>query len=139
MEKTYHTNSRAKIMEYLQDNKDRAVTAAAIDEHLKAEGSITNVTTIYRNLDKLEKEGHVIKYASKTGTSFQYVESEHRCDEHLHLKCVNCGKVIHLDCEFMDEISEHVRKDHGFEIQCRNSVIYGICEDCRKAGIRRHV
>ena len=46
-------------------------------------------------------------------------------------ECVKCGKILHLDCEFMKEISEHIQKDHGFSLQCKNSILYGICRECQ--------
>ena len=61
----------------------------------------------------------------------QYLK-KHDNEEHLHLKCVSCGCIIHLECAFMDEIAEHVLKDHGFTLQCKNSIIYGLCRECRK-------
>ena len=133
-EHEYKTNSRTRIMEYLQLNKDRTVSAADIESHLTDENNPVNKTTIYRYLDKLEADGNIIKYASEKGdkTTYQYVEREHKCDEHLHLKCTGCGAIIHLDCVFMDEIAEHVKKDHGFRIQCKNSVVYGLCDRCQK-------
>lgn len=93
-----------------------------------------NITTIYRYLDKLAKEGTVMKYVAEKGSQavYQYVEMGHHCEEHLHLKCVSCGCIIHLECAFMDEIAEHVLKDHGFTLQCKNSIIYGLCRECRK-------
>lgn len=130
----YKTNSRIKIMEYLIENKERAVSVSDIGGHMQEQHCSVNVTTIYRYLDKLEKDGNIIKYAAEKGdkTTYQYVEREHKCDEHLHLKCVSCGAVIHLDCCFMDEIARHIAEDHGFALQCRNSVIYGLCSKCQK-------
>lgn len=133
-EHEYKTNSRIKIMDYLSANKDRTVTVSDIEKHLEETSSSVNKTTIYRYLDKLEADGNVIKYADEKGdkATYQYVDRAHKCDEHLHLKCMECGAIIHLDCEFMDEIAEHVEKDHGFKIHCKNSIIYGICENCQK-------
>ena len=59
-----------------------------------------------------------------------YVEQGQQCERHLHLKCVRCGRIIHLDCTFMDEISNHILNDHGFVLQCRNSILYGTCRAC---------
>lgn len=128
----YATASRRRILDFLQKNEDRAVTVADIDVYLKENGGEVNLTTIYRYLDKLAKSGAVMKYVAEKGgqAAYQYVEKEHHCDEHLHLKCVSCGCIFHLDCAFMDEISAHVQKDHGFTIQCKNSVIYGVCARC---------
>lgn len=132
-ENSYATVSRRKILAYLEENHDRTVTVADIDAYLRSQNSEVNITTIYRYLDKLTKEGTLIKYVAQKGSlaSYQYVEQGHKCDEHLHLKCVRCGRIIHLECAFMQEISEHIREDHGFELQCRNSILYGVCRDCR--------
>lgn len=128
----YRTNNRIKIMNFLMKNSCRTVSVGDIAEHLKNQSCSVNITTIYRYLDKLERDGTVIKYTGKTGEKacYQYVEKEHNCGEHLHLKCTGCGMIIHLDCHFMNEIADHVEQDHGFQIQCRNSVIYGMCRQC---------
>lgn len=129
----YATASRKRILEFLKSNSDRAVTATDIATYLKENDSEVNITTIYRYLDKLANEGTVIKYVAEKGSKavYQYVEQGHRCEEHLHLKCVKCGCIIHLECAFMHEISEHIEKDHGFVLQCKNSILYGICRKCR--------
>ena len=53
----YATTSRKKILEYLMANSDRTVTVADIDQYLKKNDNEVNITTIYRYLDKLAKEG----------------------------------------------------------------------------------
>ncbi|MFR4350673.1 MAG: Fur family transcriptional regulator [Roseburia sp.] len=128
----YATASRKKILEFLKGNSDRTVTAADIDDYLRGSGSEVNITTIYRYLDKLAKEGTLLKYVAEKGgkAAYQYVELGHRCEEHLHLKCVKCGCIIHLECDFMYEISEHIKNDHGFVLECKNSILYGVCEKC---------
>lgn len=133
-ENSYATVSRRKILGFLEENHDRTVTAADIDAYLREQNSEVNITTIYRYLDKLTREGSVIKYVAEKGSqaAYQYVEQGHRCDEHLHLKCVRCGRIIHLECAFMHEISEHIQKDHGFKLQCRNSILYGVCRSCQE-------
>ena len=130
----YATANRKRILEYLQQNGSRTVTVADIDDYLRRGGSEVNVTTIYRYLDKLVRDGTLIQYTAEKGgrAAYQYVGVGHRCGEHLHLKCVRCGLIIHLECAFMDEIAEHVQKEHGFALECKNSVLYGVCENCRK-------
>ena len=132
-ENHYATASRRKILEILKESKDKTVTAAQIGEQLRQMNSEVNITTIYRYLDRLEKDGTVIRYVSGQGSqaAYQYVEQGNGCCDHLHLQCVKCGRIYHLDCAVMKEISEHIEKDHGFELQCRSSVLYGICKDCK--------
>lgn len=130
----YATVSRKKILDFLKQSSERTVTAAEISAYLKEQDSEVNITTIYRYLDKLEREGTVMKYLAEKGSQagYQYVELGHRCEEHLHLKCMECGRIIHLECAFMEEIAEHIRSDHGFLLQCKNSILYGTCRECRQ-------
>lgn len=130
----YATVSRKKILDFLKQSSERTVTAAEISAYLKEQDSEVNITTIYRYLDKLEREGTVMKYVAEKGSQagYQYVELGHRCEEHLHLKCMECGRIIHLECAFMEEIAEHIRRDHGFLLQCKNSILYGTCRECRQ-------
>ena len=63
---------------------------------------------------------------------FQFAGEEKKCTDHLHLKYIRCGKVVHLDCNFMDELKEHLYRDHGFRLQCSGDMLHGICQDCEK-------
>lgn len=132
----YKTNNRARIMDFLLINKEKTVSVKDIDNHLKKNDCPVNLTTIYRYLDKLISDGDLIKYTSENGekTTYQLSQPEGKCDEHLHLQCIDCGKVIHLDCHFMNEIAEHISKEHGFCIQCKGTVIHGTCQEC----LRKH-
>ena len=133
-QQTYKTNNRTKMMDYLKSNRDRTISVKDIDTHMKGLGCPVNMTTIYRYLDKLEHDGDVMKYTGEQGdkATYQLVERNHGCASHLHLKCTDCGSVIHLDCHFMDEIAGHISDHHGFRLQCKNSVIYGLCQKCQK-------
>lgn len=131
-EREYKTNNRTRILDFLKDNQNRSVSVKDINNHLRDCNSEVNITTIYRYLDKLECDGKLIKYTSQKGEStYQYSLPGNTCSDHLHLKCTQCGCVIHLDCHFMDEIAEHISKEHGFSVQCKSSVIYGLCHKCR--------
>lgn len=131
----YSTVCHMKIMEFFAANADKLVTVNEIDDYLKSVGMDVNISTIYRYLNKLTMENTVIKYVAEKGgmSTFQYVGERHvQCRQHLHIHCVICGKVIHLECEFMDEIKKHVMSHHGFELECDTSVLNGICSECRK-------
>lgn len=129
----YNTAARSRILAILKENHDRTVNANDILKVLKDSGNDVNITTIYRYLEKLTESGEVMKYIAENGTRavFQYVGEKQHCEDHLHLQCIKCGAILHLDCDFMDEISEHVLEEHGFRIQCRNSIIYGFCHSCQ--------
>lgn len=58
-----------KILEFLKKNSDRTVAVADIDHYLRTQDCEVNITTIYRYLDKLAKDGTVIKYVAEKGKS----------------------------------------------------------------------
>lgn len=128
----YNTRTRQLILDYLINNCQHAVSASNILEHLEAQGASPNPTTVYRYLDKLAGEQRIMKYVADKGERavFQYVDEGRHCREHLHLKCVQCGRIYHLDCHFMDEVRAHLMAEHGFTLQCEGSVLYGLCRHC---------
>ena len=128
----YNTKTRQLILDYLINNRQHAVSASNILAHLEEQGAAPNPTTVYRYLDKLAGEQRVMKYVADKGEKavFQYVDEGRHCREHLHLKCVRCGRIYHLDCHFMDEGRGHLMAEHGFTLQCEGSVLYGLCRSC---------
>ena len=128
----YNTKTRQLILDYLVKNRQHAVSASKILEHLEAQGASPNPTTVYRYLDRLAGEQRIMKYVADKGERavFQYVDEGQNCREHLHLKCVRCGRIYHLDCGFMAEVRHHLAEEHGFALQCAGSVLYGVCRAC---------
>jgi len=68
----YTTKSRTRILECLRENADQTITVNAIQSYLEREDKSVNLTTIYRYLDKLNKEGLVMKYASNKDDTATY-------------------------------------------------------------------
>ena len=61
----YSTPSRKRILEYLEKNKNRTVTAADIENYLIEKECAVNKTTIYRFLDKLIIEKNMLPKKEK--------------------------------------------------------------------------
>ena len=98
---------------------------------MKEYGANVGKTTIYRYLEQLANEGVVRKYRMQDGTCYQY-QDDLQCREHHHLKCLYCGELIHLECAQLRELEKHVQLQHGFQIDNTQTVLYGMCENCRK-------
>jgi Fur family ferric uptake transcriptional regulator len=52
------------------------------------------------------------------------------CGEHYHLKCVGCGQLIHLECEYLEKLDSHVKSQHNFRVDHSKTVLYGCCGNC---------
>jgi len=127
--KTYSTKQKCEIIEIIRDFGDKHFTAEEVKQKIQNAGGTVGISTVYRNLDKLVKEGTLQKYASMTGESACY-RMAGSCCEHFHLKCISCGKLEHLSCAHLEVISEHVLTEHGFSIDASRTVFYGLCREC---------
>lgn len=128
----YNTSQKEKLIEFLVNNKEKHTNVQEIGAYLRSEGTPLGTATIYRQLDSLVDSGIVRKFVidGKTGACYQYIENREECYEHFHLKCLSCGKLIHLECSQLMEISRHIAENHGFEIDNSQTVFYGRCSEC---------
>lgn len=132
MQREYRTKSRDDIMAYVEQNKEKRFSASDVYAHLREKGNKVNLTTVYRNLEKMTEAGQLLRlgYAKDGSALYQYLLPNSSCYEHLHIQCSNCGKVFHLDDEFMSLIEEYFQK-HDFSLIAQESVLIGICSECR--------
>lgn len=127
----YKTKQKDAVLKYLMEHKDCHVTVNQISDNFTKMGMSVGVTTIYRHLEKLLEEGFVRKYTvdGTTGACFQYADDQ-QCREHFHLMCEKCGCLIHLECAHLTELSEHIFREHGFQVNPFRTVFYGTCQQC---------
>lgn len=127
----YNTKQRELVLQCIKDCAGH-ITALEIVRKLDDEGTPVGIATVYRQLDKLVKSNIIRKFTSLDGESacYQIISELHRCDEHFHLKCTGCGDLIHMDCDFMDEMDEHIKSHHGFTVDSSKTVLYGCCKKC---------
>ncbi len=131
---TYKTRQRADIIDCLRENTETGLTIEALMKKLSERGTPVGITTVYRYVGTLVKEGVVRRFPreGKKSVVFQFIENPEHCGEHVHLQCKNCGKFVHLGCECMKEANEHLLKSHGFKIDNEKTVLIGLCADCLK-------
>lgn len=135
MSREYQTRCKTSIMDYLVEHKESSFSAFDIYDYLKRRGEVINLATIYRNLDRLTESGVIIKFKSAEDDrcQYQYVEPESDCGHHLHMQCSKCSRIIHLECDMMEELKKSIEESYGFNIECKNSLITGVCKDCKGA------
>lgn len=128
----YNTKQKQTIYDFLCQYKDSLLTCDEIADLLKRSGTPVGKATLYRYLDSLVSSGDARKIvdSDKKGAAYQLINHELNCKEHMHLKCVVCGELQHLGCEFMDSVGEHILNHHNFKIDNAKTVIYGVCGKC---------
>lgn len=105
------------------------VTANQIMTHLRQQGQSVGLTTVYRHLDRFEKEGivHKIVLDGNSGACYQYAGAE---ESRLLLKCEGCGGILPMDCSHMPQLYEHVLQEHQFRVNPHRTMFYGMCDNC---------
>lgn len=130
----YNTKQKSAIMSCIKNMGDKHFTIDSLCAKMLKDGEVIGRTTVYRFVEKLSSDGVLKKYAALSGESvcYQYVGGVDSCHEHFHLKCEKCGTLIHMECEELSEVTEHIKAHHGFVFNPLKTVIYGVCEGCIK-------
>ena len=85
-------------------------------------------TTVYRVLDMLVHIG-IISKACHPGATARF---DRNTNQHHHLVCLHCDKVIDLEDKRLDALKLPETRHLGFEITDFRVQLRGICADCRK-------
>lgn len=131
----YRTKQREQILAFLENTEGRHVTVQEICDALRLQGTAIGTTTVYRQLERLIDEGLAVKYTVDGAPAcFAYLHPESHGHANIcyHGKCELCGCVLHLHCEEVEKLMTHVSDHHGFRIDPRRTVFYGICQNCQE-------
>lgn len=130
MKKEYNTEQKKAVTEFFKNNRERHFTAAEVTDALCLNGA--GKSTVYRQISHLLDNGEIRRFetSDKRRFVYQYADVHADCDCHYHLKCVKCGRLIHMECSHLDEAREHISEEHKFIIGYGRSVLYGECVDC---------
>jgi Fur family peroxide stress response transcriptional regulator len=128
MLKRYRKRSKKRdaILEVLKST-DTHPGAQWVYEKLKPVIPYLSLGTVYRNLSLFRENGDVV--------SLGVVNGEERFDvctlPHAHAVCRVCGKVSDLSGETLAKLLENYTVEiQNFTIDKRNTVFYGLCNDC---------
>ena len=134
----YNTKQKNHLLDFLKLNMSKQLSVNEIIDGVCSDG-MTGKSTIYRQISKMVEDGTLLRMHGENSKNviYQYMGEGTHCSEHFHLKCTECGKLIHLDCNHLENIGMHIEEEHQFIIDMKKTVLYGICDACRKAVDRR--
>ena len=123
------TLPRMKILEILEKNEQRHMSAEDMYKALLDSGEEIGLATVYRVLTQFEDAGLVTRHHFEGGHSmFEMNEGDH----HDHILCVKCGRVDEFVDEGIEKRQEQIAREAGYEMTDHSLYIYGICPACRK-------
>ncbi len=104
------------------------ISIDSIYEEVSKVHSSLSLATIYKNILMMVERG-VLTEVPIIGKKSKYEITK---DDHLHLICTKCGKVMDRDLD--DEIDNdtlRAAKESGFVLDQRQLNLYGECKECR--------
>lgn len=133
----YNTDGKNAVLDFFKSHSDRQFTADdvinSLTEKCRVSGEkIPGKSSIYRIISNFEQTGALRCFLDSETSKRLYQYAGEHCDHHFHLKCSECGQVVHLECAIGDELVRHISSDHGFSVSAGKSMLLGECEKCRK-------
>lgn len=119
------TTSRRLLIRCLVDAPGHR-TAEEIADEIQLLAPDVHLSTIYRNLDELERLGVVSHSHLGHGPATYHLAT----NVHGHLVCEDCGAMIEAPDELFTELAASVLSAHGFAIDPHHFAVLGRCASC---------
>lgn len=116
------TLPRVKILQILEKNEQRHLTAEDVYRTLLEAGEDVGIATVYRVLTQFESAGLVMRHNFDSSGPAVY-EIDHG-DHHDHMVCTETGDVIEFHDEQIERLQEEVAAENGYEIVGHSLVLY---------------
>ena len=118
------TMPRVTILELLEKNSDRHLTAEDVYKLLIEQGSDIGLATVYRVLTQFEGAGLVKRHHFEGGQSvFELNHGAH----HDHIVCLDCGHVVEFVDETIEKRQHEIAREKGFDLEEHALILYAKC------------
>lgn len=123
-----NTKSRRAIIAILEE-AEIPLTADEIFLGITNSGTPTNLSTVYRTLEIMEKKSLIAKTIIDDGKArYEMCREKHK----HHLVCTSCRKMVSIDICPIEAFEKEVRSITEFDITGHRLELFGICPKCKK-------
>lgn len=122
-----YSRQREVILDVVKNSRIHPTAEEIYNLVIQEEPKISR-STVYRNINILLEQGSIRKITMTTGADrFDYIQEEHQ-----HIICENCGKVIDFHYDFeIAKIEKKISNSLTNDFKINNIILYGICENCK--------
>jgi Fur family transcriptional regulator, ferric uptake regulator len=110
-------------------NAEGHLTADALLTAVRAMAPDVHASTVYRNLEELERLGVVVHTHLGHGAATYHLATE----AHGHMVCENCGATVEAARDVFDGLAEAAQTRYGFTLRPYHFAVLGLCADCAQA------
>lgn len=128
----YKTQQKEELLAFLFSHRDTPMRVEEISEQLHAKNeNAPGKSTIYRLIGRLCEEGKVKRFEQGSSRTFLYqYAGDEACHHHLHLKCLSCGKLLHMDHAQSERLLSEIYGDSDFLVDQEETTLFGRCKSC---------
>lgn len=123
----HHSEQREAILAALRESNDHP-TAKQLYDVVREEMPGITLATVYRNLHVLDELG-LVDELDIWGDASRF---DARTDDHLHIRCIKCGRVDDVELEQKHKIQKRAAELTGYTSVTATTTFEGICPDCQK-------
>lgn len=120
-----HSRQRDMIKAFLMGRKDHP-TADVVYMNVRQENPNISLGTVYRNLTLLADIGEIQRL--RLGDGVDHFDAD--ISPHYHFVCTQCGSVIDLEMESIEQITETAGKCFDGRITGHFTHFFGTCGAC---------
>jgi len=125
------TLPRLKILEMLESNPARHMSAEDIYRKLMDSEEDIGLATVYRVLTQFEAAGLVKRHHFEGGHAVFELE---RGPHHDHMVNLETGEVIEFVSEEIEKLQKQIAEKHGFAVEDHSLVLYVRPKNSKKKG-----
>jgi len=115
------TLPRIKILQILENNVERHMTAEDIYQSLRDADEDVGIATVYRVLTQFEAAGLVERHNFDSGPAVYELD---RGEHHDHMVCTETGKVIEFHNHDIEDLQKAIAEKNGYELVGHSLVLY---------------
>ena len=129
----YQTKPRRLLLNFLAEQPHKSFTADELADALTARHGeeAPGKSTVYRLVSKLVKEEQLKRFEPEGSHRSYYQISGCNGHDHLHLKCTDCGRLIHMKETASAQLLRDILQSNGFSVDEHRTVIFGRCNQCK--------
>lgn len=126
------TPQRRAIIEVLIENQDEHLSSEEIYDKVRVNCPEIGLATVYRTMQLLDDINGVSKLNLDDGCiRYEINIAGDDSHHHHHLICKECGAIIEVMEDLLDDIESKVENTYNFRIKDHDLKFYGVCKDCQ--------
>ncbi|MFA7467120.1 MAG: Fur family transcriptional regulator [Desulfotomaculaceae bacterium] len=125
------TPKREHVLKVLLESKDKHLSAEEVYNLVKLRAPDVGLATVYRTLELFTNFDIIHSMDFGDGRKrYEFGSESKEGHRHHHLICINCGRILEVNEDLLEELEQRVTQRYDFVITDHELKIFGWCQKC---------